>query len=138
MIPQILEMGDVAYPSSHLNEHNSQTIMKVPTDKPPAVLYAVYYSQSSRVWIHSTIDMPLLPPYNLASFKLEILEQNYSVPQETNLFIWMYLPAKLWLSCDIQCLTPLTFNSNSLCLVAELEHGAVCHLNRSVLSWAWI
>lgn len=85
--------------------------------------------------------MPLLPfnsPGNPGSFMLEIQElENYSPPRDRHIYL-MYFLAKLWLSCDIQCLTPLTFNSNSLCLVAELERHAVCHLNRSVLSWAQI
>lgn len=61
--------------------------------------------------------MPLLPfdsPCNPGSFMLEFQElQNYSPPRDRHIYL-MYFLAKLWLSCDIQCLTPLTFNSNSV------------------------
>lgn len=54
--------------------------------------------------------------------------------QEDGRIYLTYFLAKLWLRhCDIRRLTPLTFNSNSLCLVAELEHRAERHLNKSEL-----
>lgn len=67
---------------------------------------------------------------------LEFQELQNDSPPRDRPFYLIYFLAKLWLSCDIQHLTPLTFNSNSPCL--ELEHAAVCHLNRRVLSWEQI
>ena len=119
-IPQILEIVEGAYPqvlSEMMTTHNP--LWKVP-DKPPAVFYLMYYSQHSGGQIHCLQSICLCclltHPCNPGSFIQKIVQQNYSTPRE-NLFIWMYFLAKLWLSCDIQHLTLLTFNSNSLCLV---------------------
>lgn len=109
---------------------------------PLAVSYSIYYSQHSVGLIHclQSIRLCCLSTrpviLGLLCWKIQGLE-NYSPPRDERIYL-MYFLTKLWLSCDIQCLTPLTFSSNSLRLAEEPEHRAEHHLNRSVLSWAQI